>query len=134
MTTYAVALAVSAGLTFSAMAGIVPSALGSHSTIAIVQQSSYIDTVPVSPASEIVLMQRVKMLVTSSYPTAAQNQEPLAIRIASTMVVSITILGALAGYFYPGPFIGVLFPLGVTLWWILYRVILRHDARASVHS
>jgi hypothetical protein len=136
MTTYAVVLAVSAGLTFSAMAAATTSPRESHSTIALVQQSAYIDTIPESQAgTEIILMRRIQMSVTSSYPTVAQNTGyPLSMRIASTVVVLVTIFGALIGYIYPGPFIGTLFPLGVTLWWILYRIILRHDARVSAHS
>jgi hypothetical protein len=51
-----------------------------------------------------------------------------------TLAVSITVIiilaGLVIGYLKPGPITGAILPIGVTLWWLLYRLANRLDQQA----
>jgi hypothetical protein len=51
-----------------------------------------------------------------------------------TLAVSITIIiilaGLVIGYLKPGPIAGAILPIGITLWWVLYKLADRLDQRA----
>jgi hypothetical protein len=51
-----------------------------------------------------------------------------------TLAVSITVIiilaGLVIGYLKPGPITGAILPIGVTLWWLLYKLADRLDRQA----
>jgi len=64
--------------------------------------------------------------------TAAKGKMyPTQIYAASVIVIFGTIVSALVGYFVPGPVTGAALPIFITLWWLLYRTIRRHDERQA---
>jgi hypothetical protein len=51
--------------------------------------------------------------------------------VASTLVIAGTAVSAVVSYLFPGPITGVTLPAFVTLWWMLYRAIVRFDKREN---
>ena len=56
---------------------------------------------------------------------------PTSLRLCSVFVLIGTILSMVLGYLRPEPLFGILLPIFLTMWWILYRMIRRYDAPTS---
>ena len=49
---------------------------------------------------------------------------------AATLTISgIIVIGAVVGYLIPGPMTGIILPIGIGLWWLLYKVADHADQR-----
>jgi|SRR5271165_4615733 len=42
--------------------------------------------------------------------------------VAGSIIAAIIVLGIVIGYLEPGPFTGVILPIGLGLWWLLYKL------------
>ncbi len=42
--------------------------------------------------------------------------------VATVLVAGIIVIGLVAGYLNPGPVPGAILPIGLVLWWLLYRI------------
>jgi hypothetical protein len=49
---------------------------------------------------------------------------------AAAIVIGLIVIGAVVGYLYPGPGTGIILPVGIGLWWLLYKIADRADQRA----
>ncbi len=49
---------------------------------------------------------------------------------AVCVTLTIILAGLVIGYLNPGPITGVILPIGVTLWWLLYKLADRFDRPA----
>lgn len=61
--------------------------------------------------------------------TTMRRTYPTYIYVLSVVVLIGTILSFLAGYMIPGPIFGLMLPVFLSLWWLLYRTIRRYDDR-----
>jgi hypothetical protein len=50
--------------------------------------------------------------------------------LAVSITVVIILVGLVIGYLKPGPITGAVLPIGVTLWWLLYKMADRFDQPA----
>jgi hypothetical protein len=50
--------------------------------------------------------------------------------IAASITAIIILVGLVIGYLKPGPITGVILPIGVALWWLLYKLADRLDQPA----
>jgi hypothetical protein len=46
------------------------------------------------------------------------------------VIGAIIVLGLVIGYLEPGPITGLILPIGVLLWWLLYKLAVRLDQAA----
>jgi len=49
------------------------------------------------------------------------------INVASMTVILLAVAGAIIGSIHPGKLTGLLLPIALTLWWLLYKVIRRAE-------
>lgn len=132
MTTYAVTVVASAVLTFS-VASTVISQQGMRCDIAAgVPSATYSGQPRLAGslgASELLPSYQVRRIAATAaeVPSPSQVQYPTAIKVAAGIVIGITVIGALLGYFVPGPITGAILPVAASFWWGLYRIILRYD-------
>lgn len=50
------------------------------------------------------------------------------VNYAAYFVVALTVSGFFIGVIWHGPITGLLFPLGLTFWWLLYRFVLYDES------
>jgi hypothetical protein len=134
MTSYVITLATSAGLTFSIAVSAPQIRSSVLADVAIVERLVY-------EGSSVYGVPTIAEVVSPTYTTIARINEsrdlqpnrsyPRFIEMASGVVVAATIVSAFVGYFSPGPITGLGLPLAATLWWVLYRLVLRYDRQVS---
>jgi hypothetical protein len=128
-------LVASAGLAFTITLGAVPQSPFKWEVTRTVQPASVRLplSVDVARTYHAVLIYRLQQIVSEVFEDAVKPREyPRSIVIASGVVLFTTFIGAMVGYFSPGPITGAVLPVAVTLWWGLYRVILRHDQQGTI--
>jgi hypothetical protein len=60
---------------------------------------------------------------------SAGQSYPVFYGLLAVMAISLLVVGLIVGIVSPGPVTGLLVPLGLTLWWIVYKLADLHDSR-----